>query len=521
MKDENNEIENEKNEIEDEKNKMILVLNKMFLYQNLSYIEGYINIYCKKNKNENINYIASNNIQSYIYLSNQLNEHWQYFAKNINIKNDKMKFVKMKDMKFPINHDNKNSDSCSKNNNKTNFVGNLNNKKFESQDNNIDNNLNNNNISKIEKENISFIDSNSEKDISIFQDNEQYSFNSNFSFSMDYLEEENYFKLNAEVDENQLNIDDKNELEMSESLNDLKPEKTIKEEKDNSTTITIFFKNKTFKNLSYDSYKKFSEILSEFLKGNNINCNYYYIAILKHKYDYKLINKEKTLIENGVEDNDEILLFNNSFKERDPNLEEDNSEILNFLLKDYQAKKFSIYQRQLHDAIKKGIAHPKFEKKMNREDLISFLMDRADNISPGIKILEHPDQLVCCLSKDNWICGLCNGKYDSKKEKFYCSVCNFSLCQECRKLKNYDGRKAIKNNINDFNEKDWNYCSEYYLPLIHEHKLKYCKTSRNYFGETFWNCNKCGENRNTWGFYCTLCDFDLCVVCLNKHISKK
>ena len=363
MKDENNEMENGKNEIEDEKNKMILVLNKMFLYQNLSYIEGYINIYCKKNKNENINYIASNNIQSYIYLSNQLNEHWQYFAKNKNIKNDKMKFVKMKDMKFPINHDNKNSDSCSKNNNKTNLVGDLNNKKFESQDNNIDNNLNNNNISKIEKENISFIDSNSEKDISIFQDNEQYSFNSNFSFSMDYLEEENYFKLNAEVDENQLNIDDKNELEMSESLNDLKPEKTIKEEKDNSTTITIFFKNKTFKNLSYDSYKKFSEILSEFLKGNNINCNYYYIAILKHKYDYKLINKEKTLIENGVENNDEILLFNNSFKERDPNLEEDNSEILNFLLKDYQAKKFSIYQRQLHDAIKKGIAHPKFEKK--------------------------------------------------------------------------------------------------------------------------------------------------------------
>ena len=68
------------------------------------------------------------------------------------------------------------------------------------------------------------------------------------------------------VDDNQQNIYNTDNPMMSESCNDLKSEETIKVEKDNSTTVTIFFKNKPFENIRFCLDKKFSEILSEFLK---------------------------------------------------------------------------------------------------------------------------------------------------------------------------------------------------------------------------------------------------------------
>jgi len=259
----------------------------------------------------------------------------------------------------------------------------------------------------------------------------------------------------------------------------------------------------------------FSEILSEFLKKHKDND--YYIAI--NLSNYNLINENETLVRNNINNNDKIILYSKS--EKGNNLKkEDNSEILYNLLNIYQANLFSNSQkkRELNEAlIKNKKIPPKLDMKINPQNMIIFLKNIADNIHPGIKILEHEHKLVCCLTNDNWVCEQCKNLYKSQDEKFYCSLCDYNLCQQCRKNKNYDRRKAINKKFHP----DHNIDEESELLDEKKHKLKYCLTSRNYFGDTSWDCNLCNsENNKGWGFYCTFCDYDVCTKCFYKKYRK-
>ena len=51
----------------------------------------------------------------------------------------------------------------------------------------------------------------------------------------------------------------------------------------------------------------------------------------------------------------------------------------------------------------------------------------------------------------------------------------------------------------------------------------YCRTSRNYNRDTTWICNLCKKNfsNKIWSFYCTECDFDICLKCSKKYISNE
>ena len=289
---------------------------------------------------------------------------------------------------------------------------------------------------------------------------------------------------------------------------DLKPETSKTEETDNKINIEFNYNNVKTK-LKVDPNRKFSDILSEFLNGNNVNNH---IAI----HNYHLIKKEANLIENNIRDNDEILIINIFEKENisNSNPEKDESEIINFLFEIYKATKFFEYLRKIYDEKKEGKNLSHFEKKVNREDLIKFLYDVSYIISPSIKILEHEHKLICCLTNDDlWECNQCQKKYNCQEEKFYCSLCDYKMCHACRKKKNYDRRKTIKNNFNKENKK----LKESGLTDKKNHKLIYCLTSRNYFGETFWDCNKCGKKKNNgWSFYCSICDYDVCIDCFNK-----
>ena len=84
---------------------------------------------------------------------------------------------------------------------------------------------------------------------------------------------------------------------------------------------------------------------------------------------------------------------------------------------------------------------------MNPKELIRFLMIRSEIISPGIIILEHEHELVCCLTNENWKCNQCKKNYKSHDEKFFCSLCDYYMCQKCRIQKNYERRKMIKKNV--------------------------------------------------------------------------
>ena len=48
----------------------------------------------------------------------------------------------------------------------------------------------------------------------------------------------------------------------------------------------------------------------------------------------------------------------------------------------------------------------------------------------------------------------------------------------------------------------------------------YYRTSRSNYKETNWNCDICERNYNDkiWCFYCTICDFDMCLSCSRKYL---
>jgi len=291
------------------------------------------------------------------------------------------------------------------------------------------------------------------------------------------------------------------------------PEISQNEQSNNKINIVFILMDKKQRfDLTVNLNDIFLDILSNFLRENEINNNYY-LAI----HNYNVVNKEKTMRELNIKNGDEISLYSNSMKKKNSHLEEDDLEILNSFMDEYRAEKLNQYQKELNKAIREKRTLPRFNSKINHEELIQFLFKRAKDYTSGIKIREHDHDLVCCLTNFSWKCNLCKKNYDCQEEKFCCSLCDFNMCQACRKLKNYERRKAIKKDITPYNEK---YRNKYLVSSLHEHKLIYCITSRNYFGETFWNCDICGKKGNYWAFYCTLCDFDLCADCFKKHEKK-
>ena len=58
---------------------------------------------------------------------------------------------------------------------------------------------------------------------------------------------------------------------------------------------------------------------------------------------------------------------------------------------------------------------------------------------------------------------------------------------------------------------------------FHDHKLIYCRTSRSEDRLTNWSCDICSKtyNHKIWSFYCTECDYDICLKCAKECIPKE
>ena len=96
--------------------------------------------------------------------------------------------------------------------------------------------------------------------------------------------------------------------------------------------------------------------------------------------------------------------------------------------------------------------------------------------------------------------------------KYYCSICNFSLCEKCHEIRNYPKKKAFPDEINNSNI---SVQKKFLKTVYHKHYLVYSRTSRDSDELKQWYCNNCKEtfDNNVWSFYCTKCDFDLCTKC--------
>lgn len=68
-------------------------------------------------------------------------------------------------------------------------------------------------------------------------------------------------------------------------------------------------------------------------------------------------------------------------------------------------------------------------------NLLNFTMNNPMQLFPWQSIFPCHNHLLTLIKKTNiqfsWFCNLCNNKYGNENAFYYCSLCNFHLCQNC------------------------------------------------------------------------------------------
>ena len=233
----------------------------------------------------------------------------------------------------------------------------------------------------------------------------------------------------------------------------------------NEINITFAFTTTETFDISAKIYDKLSTIIDKFQENqcpeklkNNWSCCL---------HNGLRINIEKTLKELGIKNGDKIIFLVKDIDYNNMNIKENNNSNSNTL---------------------------------------------AQLSSSGIIIKEHIHNLVYCLNNFSWKCNLCKGKYEKISPKYYCSICNFSVCEKCHDIRNYPKKKAFPDEINDSNI---SIKKKFLKTAYHKHYLVYSRTSRDSDELKQWYCNNCQDvfENNIWSFYCTKCDYDLCKKC--------
>ena len=253
--------------------------------------------------------------------------------------------------------------------------------------------------------------------------------------------------------------------------------------------------------------EKLSDVIDRFKKTNNIEYDLNFALS-----GGKEIDIDKTILELNFIDNQAILFIVQQ------NIDEDIKEVK----KKYELKEDEIKQ------IKKWIIEYKYnhilnidnngklenfeDKKLEDSKKLEYI--RKQEKRCFIIIKEHPHKLIYCISLLNWDCSLCKEKFKKEDAKYYCSLCDFNMCDKCHSKTNCTKKKAFPEGIIKPSNSNIN---NQFLDTKHHklHKLFYCRTSRSVIGYSKWMCNNCNKtfNNDIWSFYCTQCDFDLCSVC--------
>ena len=253
--------------------------------------------------------------------------------------------------------------------------------------------------------------------------------------------------------------------------------------------------------------EKLSDVIDRFKKTNNIEYDLNFALS-----GGKEIDIDKTILELNFIDNQAILFIVQQ------NIDEDIKEVK----KKYELKEDEIKQ------IKKWIIEYKYnhilnidnngklenieDKKLEDSKKLEYI--RKQEKRCFIIIKEHPHKLIYCISLLNWDCSLCKEKFKKEDAKYYCSLCDFNMCDKCHSKTNCTKKKAFPEGIIKPSNSNIN---NQFLDTKHHklHKLFYCRTSRSVIGYSKWMCNNCNKTfkNDIWSFYCTQCDFDLCSVC--------
>ena len=142
-----------------------------------------------------------------------------------------------------------------------------------------------------------------------------------------------------------------------------------------------------------------------------------------------------------------------------------------------------------------------------------------NNINSPIIIYCHPHPLIRCLTEERkkygntWLCNICQSPNTYDIPSFYCTFCDFDICNNCMGKCPLSEIKIFDYNDNSFinieSNNNFNWQQKY---INHKHLLTFVKRTNKNFS---WRCNNCynvkmSENPS---YYCSLCDYDICEDC--------
>ena len=235
------------------------------------------------------------------------------------------------------------------------------------------------------------------------------------------------------------------------------------------------------------------------------------------------IDQNKTLFELGIKNGEQILFMNNNNKEE--NKEKEKKKFIFTERERNQLIKFkSEYdEKYLHKDLKKLTIKTNNNDDNNRKEVDDvkekptfFQFCQGKEQQTGIDVNEHKHKLVYCLANVIWTCNICNIKYKKQIGKYYCSLCDYSMCEDCHYKKKYFMKKSFPEGTKPSHDS----VTIHFLETpYHEHRLAFCRSSRHFICYNSWICNNCMETfeNDKWSFYCTICDFDLCCDCCGYH----
>ena len=159
-----------------------------------------------------------------------------------------------------------------------------------------------------------------------------------------------------------------------------------------------------------------------------------------------------------------------------------------------------------------------FWKKKNNDEDTNNDMISLINFPILIKTHEHP--LIFCTTKrtGEWICDKCHSSFKCDIPSFYCTYCDYDLCQKCLGMNRLNQIKKYHNNLSSFNniKNDKKTSFDWQIKFSkHNHLLSSIKRENNFT----WICKDCKKeyNEKVYSYYCSLCDFDICQECFDKN----
>ena len=269
--------------------------------------------------------------------------------------------------------------------------------------------------------------------------------------------------------------------------------------------------------------EKLSVIVNRLKQQENFNIQIGCLLFQANQLDQKEIisslrlkNGDKILIIPKLDNNEvnEENKENNNIKEikTEYKLNEDEKKMVRKWLAEF--KENQLLEEVINDLKKqnKKIIHNIDNNISYENNKIDFIQQKDDE-SSSIKVKEHEHELIYIISLLDWNCSCCQKNYTKNDARYYCSLCNFNMCDICHLKRNYPKKRIFQElDIKPSNDKikEPKLKSKY-----HQHDLIYCRSSRNFINYNTWICNKCDKEfeNNIWSFICTFCDFDLCDKC--------